>query len=313
MAKDKDKAIHGPTLDECGKKYLVSRESELGETAMDQYRLMLDRLGKYCAKHGVRHMSELTVDLLEDFKVDGLPKLADASKAMYVAKMRCFLRDAYRRGWLKETLAEKVKPHRIVFVEKSPFDIEEVNLILAGASAMKGGRQGYGGKPETFRLLLELMLETGLRVSDAIQFNPAKVTKGERMWIYRFRQQKDKKVQKIRTTEVYLTDRLKKAIDDSVWYSKALPFSIGSSNEPGIEVYKTMQAVGSSCGVDDCRPHRLRDTFAVRKLVAGLKLDDVSRLLGHSSVAVTERYYAKWIPARQSRLERVLADSLVDA
>jgi hypothetical protein len=30
-----------------------------------------------------------------------------------------------------------------------------------------------------------------------------------------------------------------------------------------------MQSIGGRCGVDDCRPHRLRDTFAVRALFAG--------------------------------------------
>src|SRR5450432_3015099 len=65
-------------------------------------------------------------------------------------------------------------------------------------------------------------------------------------------------------------------------------------------------------GFSDCRPHRLRDTFAVRRLLAGFQLEDVSRLLGHSSVKVTEAYYAKWVPSRKLRLERLLAESLVN-
>src|SRR5712671_7712410 len=81
---------------------------------------------------------------------------------------------------------------------------------------------------------------------------------------------------------------------------------------PRNEVYERMQTLGARCGVSDCRPHRLRDTFAVRKLLAGFQLEDVSRLLGHSSVKVTETYYAKWVPSRKLRLERLLAESLVN-
>ena len=75
------------------------------------------------------------------------------------------------------------------------------------------------------------------------------------------------------------------------------------------EVYYRMQTIGERCGVEDCRPHRLRDTFAVRMLLKGIPLEDVSRLLGHSSVKVTETYYAKWVASRKRRLERLVAES----
>jgi len=39
-------------------------------------------------------------------------------------------------------------------------------------------------------------------------------------------------------------------------------------------------------------PHRFRDTFAVELLLAGVPLERVSVLLGHSSVRVTEKHYS---------------------
>ena len=51
--------------------------------------------------------------------------------------------------------------------------------------------------------------------------------------------------------------------------------------------------------------HMLRDTFAVEMLLAGMPLEKVSKLLGHKSIGVTERYYAKWV---KSRLEQLQAD-----
>jgi hypothetical protein len=47
----------------------------------------------------------------------------------------------------------------------------------------------------------------------------------------------------------------------------------------------------------------LRDTFAVEYLLAGMALEEVSRLLGHASVLVTQRHYAPWVLERQKRLE----------
>jgi integrase/recombinase XerD len=46
----------------------------------------------------------------------------------------------------------------------------------------------------------------------------------------------------------------------------------------------------------------LRDTFAVEMLLHGMELENVSKLLSHKSIAVTEKYYAKWVKARQRKL-----------
>ena len=49
--------------------------------------------------------------------------------------------------------------------------------------------------------------------------------------------------------------------------------------------------------------HRFRDTFAISLLLKGVDLANVSVLLGHSSIKVTERHYSPWVKARQEQLE----------
>lgn len=46
-----------------------------------------------------------------------------------------------------------------------------------------------------------------------------------------------------------------------------------------------------------------RHTFSIEMLVAGVPIEDVARLLGHSTVRTTEKYYASWVKARADRLE----------
>jgi integrase/recombinase XerD len=60
-------------------------------------------------------------------------------------------------------------------------------------------------------------------------------------------------------------------------------------------VFKLANVVGN--------PHMFRHTFATSLLSRGIPIEDVSVLLGHKSVRITESYYSHWIKARRERLE----------
>jgi len=314
-ADSKDREVHGLKLSECIDTYIESRQHELGNQAFSYTRLTLSRLRRYCEARGKFFIRELTVDLLESFKFGGLPEMANTSRREATAKVRCFLRDAFRRGWLTEQLVDRVKPHSATYEQKEPYTDAEVHTMLEYAGRMNGAH-GYGKHPETFRLLLELMLETGMRVGDAVRYNPAVVTRGKKMWIYTFTPQKQRKTKQPKSAEAYISDRLKKDIDACEWLSEKLPFYWTANKSTSFSaanlVYLRMRELGKQCGIMDCRPHRLRDTFAIRMLLRGVPLEDVSRLLAHSSVKITETYYAKWVTARKARLEGIVAEALVN-
>jgi integrase len=315
IAGSKDTTVHGPTIADCIRRFLEAHKDNVKRIAYGQHRLTLSRLEAYTKSRNKTFMSDLTVDLLEDFKTDALSNLRSTSKATFVAKLRYFLREAYRRGWITESLAEKVRPTRAVYEQTQPFSDAEVATILDRAERLAGGTTGYSTNGRLFRLLLELMLETGLRVGDAIRYDPSRCTKSEHLWIYKFTPKKQRKNEKAKQAEVFINDRLKLAIDHARWFSEHLPFAyrtFADNSTMESAVYERMQRIGERCGIADCRPHRLRDTFAVRMLLRGMSLEDVSQLLGHGSVAVTQKHYAPWVPSRRLRLEGVLAQALVD-
>ena len=59
--------------------------------------------------------------------------------------------------------------------------------------------------------------------------------------------------------------------------------------------------------------HRLRDTFAVDLLEKGVPMEEVSRLLGHTSIKTTERSYAKWSKGRQDRVDALVTGTWATA
>jgi integrase len=75
-----------------------------------------------------------------------------------------------------------------------------------------------------------------------------------------------------------------------------------TESEPG-DWQRALKGVFKEAGIPDGHAHTFRDTFAVGLLQAGVPMDPVSVLLGHSSIRVTERHYSPWVRARQEQLE----------
>jgi integrase len=117
---------------------------------------------------------------------------------------------------------------------------------------------------------------------------------------------------------VYFPEELKLAIDASKWLSPTHPFNEVPNHPEGMgktyqRFYYQMKTLGKWLGIEDCRSHRLRDTFAVRHLENGMQIGDVSKMLFHASVKMTERYYSFWSKGREDRLEKLAAESFSNA
>ena len=81
---------------------------------------------------------------------------------------------------------------KAVYEQKEPYTDVEIEAILEQSLLLNGGTHGYAKRPKTLRLpLLELMLETGLRVGDAVSLIRGRSTsEGQSLWIYTFAPQK---------------------------------------------------------------------------------------------------------------------------
>lgn len=66
---------------------------------------------------------------------------------------------------------------------------------------------------------------------------------------------------------------------------------------------KRIADVFEEAGIKDGHTRRFRDTFAVALLKRGFSLENVSRLLGHTSIKITEKHYNPWVKSRQDTLD----------
>lgn len=69
-------------------------------------------------------------------------------------------------------------------------------------------------------------------------------------------------------------------------------------------VYSLLNRLAATAGVEGLRfnPHAFRHAFARDTLRAGADLSEVSQMMGHSGLAVTSDYYARWLPSELKRI-----------
>jgi integrase len=150
---------------------------------------------------------------------------------------------------------------------------------------------------ERIRAMILLLRYSGLRISDAAILGRSRLS-GDKLFLY---------TQKTGTPVwVPLPPKTVEAMNSSpsdnekyfFWNGSCLPTS-------AVKIWeRTFERVFEKAHVSNGTIHRFRDTFAVELLLKGVPIEQVSVLLGHSSLKITEKHYAPWVKARQDQLER---------
>lgn len=176
-----------------------------------------------------------------------------------------------------------------------PFTNEQMLVMLDVCNALP---ENYapGASASRLRAFILLLRYGGMRIGDTASCPVDRVRKG-RLFIY---------TQKTGVpVNVKLPDFVALALESMPRVSNQYFFWSGEGKVDTVagNWRRSLRRVFKLAGIKDGHPHRFRDTFAVELLLAGVPLERVSILLGHSSIRVTERHYAPWIRARQEQLE----------
>ena len=202
--------------------------------------------------------------------------------------LAAFFRYAKNEGWIEQSPIVNLKAPRQTSSPTLPLSREEMKNMLRATDSLPRERA-----------MLLLMRYSGLAIQDAATLSKDAITES----LLTLRRAKTGEVVVVDLPRVVLKALSAIAEPDSQYY-----FWTGRSKP--VTAAKTwrdrLQRVAIQAGVRDFRPHRLRDTFAVEMLLQGVAMEDVSVLLGHGSIAITERYYAPWSKARRDRLVKVV-------
>ncbi len=243
-------------------------------------------LREFCATRRLTHIQQLDLNHVRLFRASW--KDAPISALKKLERLRSFFNFCMASGWIQNNPAKVLKNPIVTDPPTLPFSDAEVQRILMHAP----------GKWHTLTLVL---LHSGLRISDAMQLTPGQIQDG-RLFLY---QQKTKVPVYVPLPDFVVAELAKLPPTGGYYFWKRegesdLETATGNARRAFRKAFKAAKLAGHA------HPHRFRDTFAVRLLQAGVPLQDVSILLGHSSVKITEKHYAPWVQERQARLEELV-------
>ena len=258
----------------------------LSVSTLRGYRHGLSHFQAFAKDRGVQRIESVEGALLREWR-EKAPWSAGTC-ALRLQQVKTWLRFAEDAGWIKESPAGRLRPPKRDAPPTMPLTRAEFRAMLEAAR----------DKPKE-RALALLMRYSGLAISDSVGLEKSALNGG----LLTLRRAKSGELV-FGSLPAPVTDALAAiARPDRVHY-----FWTGKSALKTVASYwrDRLRIVASHAGIANFRPHRLRDTFAVELLLAGVAIQDVSALLGHSSVQTTEKYYAPWDAARRDRLVAIL-------
>lgn len=293
-----DGSIEKDTTTVEGASDLFIRDCEsrfLSAASIGKYKLLFKELKE---RYGTWHLKALTTGELDIYR--GNWELAPVSARKKLERMRTFFRFCVDRDLLRKNPALSLKPPKSTFSPTLPFTEAEYKKIVEATK--KYPDWGIYGEKNKIRMraFVGLLRHSGLRIQDAVCLKRSAIHDGK-LFLYT---QKTGTPVTIPLPRSVVKDLEAAAVNTTYffWSGSGLPKSAVG------DFQRALKKLFELAGIDG-HAHRFRDTFAVNLLLGGVTLEQVSILLGHTSIRTTERHYAPWVKSRQVQLESAVRRS----
>jgi integrase/recombinase XerD len=274
------------------------------DKVVGKYTRELCRLREYCERERIFTVQGITRELLTGFCATW-PELYPSTytRSKVRERVRSFLRYCYEAQWIP-----RIPPLAKIKIDEPPtmpLTADEYARLL---DAIYGTIEGKERQTQV-HALIQLMRWSGLAIRDALTLKRSELQHDKGKKLYRIvtaRQKTGTHVSVPIPPDVAqeLIEVLNGNLEYVFWSGKGEEESI-TKNWAKYYIAPLFKAAKIQ-NDGHMMSHRLRDTFAVDLLEKGVPLEEVSKLLGHESIKTTERHYAKWVKARQDRLDNLV-------
>ncbi|MBR2300002.1 MAG: tyrosine recombinase XerC [Alphaproteobacteria bacterium] len=230
--------------------------------------------------------------------------LEKSSLSREISAIKNFFHWLYKKHGLKNDAISLVSNPKCDKLLPKAIDADEAFELLDQAPFFaKSDWQGLRDKA-----VMTLLYGAGLRISEALSLNFGDLSSTQNSFFVKGKGNKERLVP--------LLPAVQKAIEQ---YIKVCPYAfkngealfVGARGErlsPRI-IQRQMQKIRAYMGLpDSVTPHALRHTFATHLLNEGCDLRSIQELLGHASLATTERYTNVSVEKLKTEYQRAYPD-----
>ena len=282
---------------------------------VSRYKSELGRFQAYCEKENVFTVARITRELLTGYAATWEATYPSSNtRASVRERLRSFLRYCFEGRWLDRIPAvPKVTADEPPTLPLSDAEYAHVLACIDTVRPLRFDAKGVTRllSPETkarLRALIQLMRWSGLAIQDAVKIRRADIIHDEANGLHRVVTTRQKTGTHV---SVPIPPKVAQEVLTLPSTNPAYIFWNGKSmSRAQVTMWgsRYMRPLFEAAGLRSGHmvSHRLRDTFAVDLLQKGVPMEEVSKLLGHTSIKTTEKHYAKWVKGRQDRLDALV-------
>lgn len=227
----------------------------------------------YIQTLGDLKLSEISPAIIESYKAKRLKSVTPSTVNIEIRMLNTALAQAHTLGWLKEEFPHRFRQIQLPDAEEpEALTEEEIGLLLQTEDA-------------EFRNYLTFLLLTGVRRNEALGCTWEDIDFSRKQIVIRGEVGKMGKRRTVPINSI-LEETLKQMPGDRT----GLLFPNYGPNQISMKFRRVRRHLGLRASVT---LHSLRSTFACHLIQNGVDIYSVSRLLGHSSVKVTEKHYLR--------------------
>lgn len=300
---------------------ITNRCTEVAELSVDRNEYLLK---KFLLAKTVQGCSHRTIDFYKKSCVKILQQIGKTVDNITVDDIRYYMALRQKRdGAGKTTIGNEIRAlssffswmHKEEIIKSNPMNklerLRKDKTKKEALTEMEIEKLRVAVRNEREKLIVELLLSTGCRVSEVVNILLNEI-EGDRILVHG-KGAKDRYVylnaKAMLSLELYLNERTdtnpylfprrklitkdKKRAGRSLatyhnWWKDAENIDVGPADKGTIEII--CRKLAERAGVERANPHKFRRTCATLALRRGMPIEQVSKMLGHESVSTTQIY-----------------------